>query len=317
MEVVRERRGRSPRSTGGVSKLPRAEVRTGQLTVHEDRLRDIIRIVAGDDVLDAQSRCASVQGLAAEHAAVGAVPLLAHLLDDLVHGPAVQLCVPQDSQGHVVLLRVPLDRLQTIISISFDALVDRQQHEVEPIVVALVQRLEHRGQHRRVLAARGSDRDALAALEEIRGDDGVVDFRLEDVDEARLAELRVVLWAQDQRAVGLAHGAYRGRHPGRVACRAALTTCDEGRRQVWRGESRNSAPESFVDMWYAPGMRSRVICLWAPLPGCSLGGKQIAFLLPSTHLQCYHIRQLQCVEEHGDCAMYSVCCLQLPTYKQC
>ena len=44
-----------------------------------------------------------------------------------------------------------------------------------------------------------------------------MDFGLKDVDEARLAQLGVILWAQDERAVSLAHGTYRGRHAGRFA----------------------------------------------------------------------------------------------------
>jgi hypothetical protein len=49
-------------------------------------------------------------------------------------------------------------------------------------------------------------------MEEIVGGDGVVDFGLEDGYEAGLAELLVILRAQDQRAVGLAQGAGRGCH---------------------------------------------------------------------------------------------------------
>lgn len=192
------------------------------LTIHEDRLGDVVGVVAGDDVLDTQARRSSVQSLPAEDAAVRAVPLLAHLLDHLIHGPAIQLRIPQDRQRHVVLLCVPLDRLQAVVSVPFDALVDRQQYKVKPVVIALVQRFEDRRKHRRVFAARGADCDALAALEEVRGEDCVVDLRLEDVDETRLAELRMVLWAENQRTVGLAHGAYGGRHPGRVARCSAL-----------------------------------------------------------------------------------------------
>ena len=45
----------------------------------------------------------------------------------------------------------------------------------------------------------------------------MVDFRLKDIDEAGFAQLGVVLWAQDERAVGLAHSTYRVRHCGRFA----------------------------------------------------------------------------------------------------
>ncbi|OSS54061.1 hypothetical protein B5807_01135 [Epicoccum nigrum] len=233
MEVVRERRGRSPRRTAVWSVIITYIYMWGGggLTVHEHRLGDIVRIVSSHNVPDAQPRCTTVQRLSPEHSAIRAVPLLAHLLHHLVHSPPIQLRIPQDRQRHVVLLRVPLDRLQTIVSVPFDALVDRQQHEIQPVVVALVQCFEYRSQHRRVLAARSADGDALAALEQVGREDGVVDFRLEHVDEARLAQLGVVLWAQDERAVGLAHGTYRGRHSGRFARCGAW----EGRGGVRRG----------------------------------------------------------------------------------
>lgn len=67
----------------------------------------------------------------------------------------------------------------------------------------------------------------------------MVDLSLKHIDEARFAQLRVIFRAQDQSAVGLAHGTYRGRHAGRFARCGALETM-EGRREVWRGESRNS-----------------------------------------------------------------------------
>lgn len=66
----------------------------GGLTIHEDRLCNVVGVVAGDDVVDLQQVRAAVEGLAAEDATVGAVALLADLGNDLVHRPtAVQLLV--------------------------------------------------------------------------------------------------------------------------------------------------------------------------------------------------------------------------------
>ena len=42
---------------------------------------------------------------------------------DLVHGPAVQVVVGEDLEGELVLVPVPLDRLQRVVPIARDALV--------------------------------------------------------------------------------------------------------------------------------------------------------------------------------------------------
>lgn len=55
---------------------------------------------------------ASVQGLPPEHSTKGAVVLCPDLLDDLIHGPAIQLLVGHHLQRNLVLLLIALDCLQ-------------------------------------------------------------------------------------------------------------------------------------------------------------------------------------------------------------
>jgi hypothetical protein len=178
------------------------------LTVHENCLRDIVCVVSRHHVPHAQPRGPAIQRLPSEHAAVCAVALLAHLLYDLVHSPAIQLSISQYRQVHLVLLRISLDRLQAIISVTLDALVDGQQYEVETIIISLVQCLEHASQYSAVLAARCAYCDSLATREKRICGNGVVDFG----DEAVFAELRMVLRSQNQCAIRMAECAGRGRH---------------------------------------------------------------------------------------------------------
>ena len=85
-------------------------------------------------------------------------------------------------------MSIPLDRLQAVVPVAGDALVDGEEEEVEAVVVPLVERLHDVGQDGGVLAARGADGDDLAALEELVLDDGEVDLGLEGPEEALLAE---------------------------------------------------------------------------------------------------------------------------------
>lgn len=218
------RRGR----VGHDARPPRQTGQVAAQQVHHDRLRDVVRVVARDDVLDAESGRAAVEGLAAEHPAVRAVALLPHLRDDLVHRPAVQLVVSDDLQRHVVLHRVPLHGLQTVVPVPFDPLVDGQQDQLEAVVVALVQGLQDGRKDGAVLAAAGADGDALATVEEVGGGDGLMDLGLEDLQKTGLAELVAVLWPDNDR-------------PGRLAVEA------QGRRHDCdrRGEGE---PETFMAM---------------------------------------------------------------------
>ena len=64
-----------------------------------------------DDVIHPQLRSSSVERLPPEHSAKGAVVLLAYLVDNLVHRPAIELVVGENLEREAVFNLVLLDRL--------------------------------------------------------------------------------------------------------------------------------------------------------------------------------------------------------------
>lgn len=142
----------------------------------------------GDDLVDAQHGGPPVQGLPSKHPAEGAVVLPPHLSHNFVHGPAVQFFIGEDLQGDVVLISVPLDGFQAVVAVPGDALVDGQKDELEAVVEAGVEGLHDVGQDGRVFASGGADGYVVAAIEEVVGDDRVVDLGLKGPVETLLAE---------------------------------------------------------------------------------------------------------------------------------
>lgn len=168
--------------------------------------------MARHDVLDPQTRGAPVEGLPAEDAAVGAVALFADLRDDLVHGPAVQLVVADNGEGHGVLRRIPLHGLEGIVAVAFDAFVDGEEEEVEAITVAFVEGFEDGGEDGGVFPAGSTNGDTFAGAKEGISSDCVMDFGLKESEEAGLAEFLVVFGPDDEGAGSLAKGARSGWH---------------------------------------------------------------------------------------------------------
>lgn len=157
--------------------------------VEQHRLRNVVGVVAGDELVGVEEGGAAVEGLATEDAAEGAVVFEADEGDDLIHGPAVEVLVGDNLEGEPELDVVPLYGVEGVVAVPGDALVDGQEEEVEAVVVDAVQPRQHVRQHRRVLAAGGPDGDALTAREEAVGEDELVDFVLEGVVEALPAYL--------------------------------------------------------------------------------------------------------------------------------
>lgn len=124
----------------------------------------------------------------AKHTAESAVILQAHLLHDGVHGPAVKLFIRHDLQRQLILLLVPLHRLQRIISVTRDALIHRQQQKIQAVIVAFVQDLHHMSQDSRVLSARGTDGYGLSTVKESGRYDGLMDLLFKCPEEAVLTE---------------------------------------------------------------------------------------------------------------------------------
>ncbi len=53
-------------------------------------------------------------------------------------------------QGQIKGEHISLDALETIVTVARDALIDGEQHEIDTVLVALVQRLENVREDRRV-----------------------------------------------------------------------------------------------------------------------------------------------------------------------
>jgi len=167
------------------------------LTVHNDSLRHVVCIVACDNVTHAQHRRSTIQRLPSENPTDGTIPLLPDLLHDLVHSPPIQLSVANNTQLHPILFRIPLHGLKRVIAVTFNPLVDGQEHKLDAIAIALIKRLQHCGEDSRILPSRRADSNLLAPVEELIRHDCLVSFDLEDGDEAGDAEARVGLYALD------------------------------------------------------------------------------------------------------------------------
>ena len=152
--------------------------------IHKHRLGNVVRIVTGDEFIDAEQHATAIERLASKNAAKCAIVLTAHLFDDLVHSPPVQLFVGDHLERKVVAELIALDTLERVVTVAGDAFVNREQDQLDAIVVTFVELLEHIGEHGRVLAATGADADALASLEELRLADCLVDFFFEYEEEA-------------------------------------------------------------------------------------------------------------------------------------
>lgn len=80
-------------------------------TVHQYCFRNIVCVVASDNVVDAQGRSASVEGLPPEYTTECTIVLLSYLRDDRVHCPAVELFVGKNFERQIVLLLISFYRL--------------------------------------------------------------------------------------------------------------------------------------------------------------------------------------------------------------
>ena len=78
--------------------------------------------------------------------------------------------------------------------------------------MALVQSLEDGCQYCRVLTSRGADSNPFPGIEEGVGDDGIVNLGFENGYKTGLAELLMVLRADDERSIDAADGTWCRRH---------------------------------------------------------------------------------------------------------
>ena len=106
----------SPRMTGATRRCEQGGKKVTEdeekgRTVHEHRLGDVVRVVARDDMVDAERRRTAIERLAPKDAAEGAVVLAPDLRDDGVHRPAIEHVVAEDLEREAVLHLVALHRL--------------------------------------------------------------------------------------------------------------------------------------------------------------------------------------------------------------
>lgn len=132
--------------------------------VHHDSLSNVVSIVTCDDVFDAQLCRTSVEGLTSKYSTVGAIAFLPYLSHNLIHCPAVELVISHDLKRHAILGCIPLHRLEAVISIALDALVDGEKDKIQAIVVSFIQSLQDRGENGRIFSTRGPDGDAFSSV---------------------------------------------------------------------------------------------------------------------------------------------------------
>ncbi len=131
---------------------------------------------------------APVERLPPEHTAKRAVVLRADRLHNIIHGPTVEVFVREHVERNAVRLLVALDRVERVVSVARDALVDRQQTQVEAVVIPLVQQCDDVGEDRRIFPARSRQGHALPSREQLVGADCVVDLGFKGQVEALAAE---------------------------------------------------------------------------------------------------------------------------------
>ena len=122
--------------------------------IHHYCFSNIVSIVSCDYVFYSKACSSSVKGLSTKNATVCTVALFPNLLDNLVHGPSIKFIVANNLQGHIVLHSITLHGFKAIISVAFDAFVDRQEHEVEAVTMTFIKCLQDRSEDGGVLTAR-------------------------------------------------------------------------------------------------------------------------------------------------------------------
>jgi hypothetical protein len=155
--------------------------------VHEHRLGYVVSIVASHELVHSQEHSATIERLSPKHATEGAVVFAAHLFDNLVHGPAVQLLISDHFERQIVVELVAFDTLERVVAVTGDAFVNGEQDELDAVVMSFVELLEHIGEHGRVLATASTDADAFTWLEQLGIADCLVNLFFEYEKEALLA----------------------------------------------------------------------------------------------------------------------------------
>lgn len=140
--------------------------------------------MTSNEFVDLQESSTSIKGLATEDAAESAVVFEANDVNDLVHGPSVQVLVGNHLERELVLKVVPMNGLERVITVAGDSLVDGQEEEIEAVIMEAVEFGEDVGKDGGILAARSTDGNAVAGDEEGVLNDDLMDLRFESIEEA-------------------------------------------------------------------------------------------------------------------------------------
>lgn len=140
--------------------------------------------MTSNEFVDLQESSTSIKGLATEDATESAVVFEANDVNDLVHGPSVQVLVGNHLERELVLKVIPMNGLERVVAVAGDSLVDGQEEEMEAVIVEAVEFREDIGKDGGILAARSTDGDAVTGGEEGVLNDNLMDLRFESIEEA-------------------------------------------------------------------------------------------------------------------------------------
>jgi len=152
--------------------------------IEENGLGNVIGVVASHEFVHLQESSSSIKSLATEDATESAVVFEANNVNDLVHGPSVQVLVGNNLKRELVLKVVSMNGLERVIAVAGDSLVDGQEEEMEAVIVKAVEFGEDVGKDGGILAARSTDGDALTGAEKGVVKDEVMDLGFESMEEA-------------------------------------------------------------------------------------------------------------------------------------
>lgn len=86
-------------------------------------MRILLLYITCTNLINLQHHGSPVQRLSSENSTESAIVLQSDLLHYGIHSPAIQLLIGHNLQRQLILLLVPLHRLQGVVTVTCDALV--------------------------------------------------------------------------------------------------------------------------------------------------------------------------------------------------
>ena len=94
--------------------------------------------MASEDFVSLDFYGTSVERLPPKDAAKCAIVRQPDYLDDLVHGPPVEIFVAHNCEGKLVSVLILLYGLERVITVAGDTLVNGEKFKVEAIIILLI-----------------------------------------------------------------------------------------------------------------------------------------------------------------------------------